>query len=650
MERKQSKVRCIVFAGGKSTRMGTGRSKMLEQVERDGGKKPMLAHTIDLLTALGLDVTVMVGYDGTAVSEMLSKRYPSEKVNSLRVSQDDGSGLEPNTGGSLKKHALEVVEGLEDDDDLLFCVGDQPFMQLETVRDFIERHTRSSSQASILLADVRDTPMERSTSTRVSLIGSGPMFFDTPPREGPFDGYSTLVDVGVVLIRKRAFAAAVEGIRATDVFSKLLCHLPRGSDRITCVRAVNPYQFVNVNENVGRVLDLPRALFPPRGEPTSERFVDRSEILLRWLEWNILEKRSGSFDIFAYPFTYRPEFEVDTTLLCHGTPGCRADCTYRQKHMKVFLDQDVGKYAVQRSKALGFSAVLFSGGGENLEDEAYCNFLTILTTARNAGLQTNLATNGVNLSPTRIQELIFNLDSIRFSIPPTLKAYCHLGVIAPHINLARKLIREQFLPTKLYANFLMTPRTPIIELEADILLLSQLGVDGIRFKGQHECTGESFVLRPRSYINHVAAIRAIQQRKDLSLPPITISKLERMITEPEGTRPFDACWYRDFNPLVIGCNSHNYACCEMKYEDSFDCGEIRPSEDNLRTLVRPAEKPQSINASKCFRGCKGYLVNIDLQRLLNEYETRGRSIFENPENIIIRDRALRDLVRSVLTN
>jgi CTP:molybdopterin cytidylyltransferase MocA len=366
MAKKPSKVRCVVFAAGKSMRMGTGQSKMLEPIERDGDNKPMLAHTIDILTALGYEVTVLVGYDGTAVSDMVCQAYYDYDVSCLKVSQDDGSDLEPNTGGTLKKYAVAIADGMADDDDLLLCVGDQPFMQLETIRDFIKRHVASGAHASLLLSDVKNTPLERSTSTRVSIIGSGPMFFDTPPKDGPFDGYSTLVDVGVAIMKKRAFVASVQKVNSADVFSKLLCHLPQDFDRISSVRAVNPYQFMNVNEKDAKVLEIPEALFPPRDESTSEKFVERSEILLRWLEWNIVDRRSKGFDIFSFPLTYSPEFEVDTTLFCRGTPGCRADCTYRQKHMKVFLDQDVGKYVVQRAKALGFSAVLFSGGGGEL--------------------------------------------------------------------------------------------------------------------------------------------------------------------------------------------------------------------------------------------------------------------------------------------
>jgi len=611
----------------------------------------MLLYSIDILSELADETLVLVGYDGTAVSTIVDQHAKGRNVKCLWVCEDDGRDKEPCTAGDLKKCAKAIVDGLSESDLLLLCVGDQPFMQLETLRDFVSRHVKSQADASILLSDVRGTPMEQSTSTRVSVIGSGRLFFDTPPKRGPFESYSTLMDVGVILITKAAFVSSVKKVKAEDVFSKLLCYLPDGDDKLNSVRARNPYQFINVNVKDDAVLDIPEPLFPPPSEPTAQRFIDRSEILLRWLEWNIVDDRRKEFDIFSFPETYRPEFEVDTTLFCRGTPACSPDCTYRQKHMKVFLDQDVGKYSVQRAKTLGFFAVLFSGGGENLEDEAYGNFLQILKTAKEAGLRTNLATNGVNLNPTRIQELIHHLDSIRFSIPPVVgRSYSHLGLIAPSICLARKLISDQYLETILYANFLMVPSMPMEELEADILLVSQLGVDGIRFKGQHEWTDGCFVLRPGAYSNHVRAIRSIEQHKDLALPPITISKLERMMQEPVGARPFHACWYRDFNPLVLGCDSHNYACCEMKYEKAFDYGEVTPSKDNLKALTRCCRKPQSVDPKYCFRGCKGYLVNVDLQRLLNDYETRGKNIFDDPKNVEVRDRVLHNLVRSVLTN
>lgn len=652
MEMKTDKVAAIIFAAGKSTRMATGRSKMLVEIERDGQKKPMILHTTDLLKALRIKTVVLIGYDGTAVSDTVRKSSEGNILTCLRVSKDDGSDLEPNTAGHLKKYTREIIQQINECENILLCVGDQPFVQLETFRDFVLRHFQSKADASILLTDIKNTPLEKSTSTRVSQTDTGKLSLDTPPRGGPFEGYSSKIDVGIILVKKTCFLYAVKKVNREDIFSKLLCYLPPRKDKINTVTAWNPYQFMNVNE-LDDKLDIPKPLFPTSKDLMSQRFVDKSEILLRWLEWNILDSRRAHFNIFAFSETYSPEFEMDTTLLCRGTPACVKDCTFGQKHMGVFLDSRLGKYVVDRAKALGFSGVLFSGGGENLEDEAYDNFMHVLKAAKEVGLYTNLATrggHGLTLNPVKIQELIFLLDSMRFSIPPMTDKYSHLGMIAPNITLARKLISKQFLPTKLYANFLMTPTMSMSELEADILLVSQLGVDGIRFKAQHEKKNKEFVVWPNAYRNHIKAIKAISEDKEIIVPPITISKLERMIQEDFGVKPFEFCWYRDFNPLIVGCDGHNYACCEMKYEKSFDYGKILPEKDNLYDVIKLRPEAQKVNLSLCFRGCKGYLVNIDLQILLNEFKTRGRHIFNDPKNLIIRDRVLKNLVRTVLTN
>ena len=258
MEELPTRLKCIVFAAGKSTRMAAGRSKMLEPLEQQGEQKPMLAYTVDVLISLGYDVTVLIGYDGASVTRMIQQRYKRPKVDCFRVSQDDGSDLATNTAGTLKKHADQLVEGMADDDQLLLCVGDQPFMHLNTIHDFIRRHSESGATASILLADIKNTPMEHSTSTRVSVGGSGSLLFDTPPKEGPFDSYSTLIDVGVLLINKCSFLASIRHVNDGDVFSKLLCHLSHETDRVNPVNAGDPCQFVNVNEKAHLHTNTPR--------------------------------------------------------------------------------------------------------------------------------------------------------------------------------------------------------------------------------------------------------------------------------------------------------------------------------------------------------------------------------------------------------
>lgn len=114
---------------------------------------------------------------------------------------------------------------------------------------------------------------------------------------------------------------------------------------------------------------------------------------------------------------------------------------------------------------MGFQGVLFSGGGENLEDEAFTVFLELLKYAkREVNLETNLATNGLRLNSERSSELCKYLDSIRFSVPPIKENYCHAGLIAPLVRQfknatdAYKRVEQDYVFTKIYINLLMSPR------------------------------------------------------------------------------------------------------------------------------------------------------------------------------------------------
>lgn len=644
----------FIFAAGKSSRMGTGISKMREEVTRDGDKKPMLMHTVDIFKKMGLDVYILIGFDGTEVSKAVGNAISK----AIRVSKDDGSDLPPatapTTAGSLKKVSNDIIQIMTGYDNIILSVGDQPFMRLETLKDFLERHKSSKKDASILLANIRNTPLEQSTSTRVVAISSDAMVFFTPPKEGPFDGLSTLADVGVMAINKQAFEYGVSKLDEKNVFGTIMCCLSEGGFTIGKVDAQDPYQFMNVNEKKDKTLDIPSTILPVHEADDTFEFVDNSKILLDWLEWHVLKNRSTNYSIFNYPKIYRPEFEMDTTLFCRGTPACKHDCTYRNKHLLRCLDLKKAEYIIERSKHLGFKGILFSGGGENLEPEAYNNFLQIARFAKENGFSINLATNGVNLDPIRIAELAQLLDSIRFSIPPKTShqtAYSHVGTIANQIHQMHKYIQTNFLETRIYANVLMTPLMEMSELESTVLLLSQLGVDTIRFKATHESIDGKFIIRPQQYKKHIRLLKIIENDPAYHLPKLTISKLEEMTTEPFGPFPFDACYYRDFNPLVVGCDGHNYSCCELKYEAApFDLGEILNTSDNLEMLTRAQVRPQVIT-SRCFRGCKGYLINKDLQILINEYRVLGDTLFtRKQDNAKIRDKVVSRLARTVISN
>jgi len=206
---------------------------------------------------------------------------------------------------------------------------------------------------------------------------------------------------------------------------------------------------------------------------------------------------------------------------------------------------------------------------------------------------------------------------------------------------------------KIIINILMSPNMPQNELESLIRMYSQMGVDGIRLKPMHEFQSDgTFRVQPNAYLRHLETVHSLISDRNLKRPEVTIAKIEAMLSHESNhqTQP-KYCWYRDFSPLVLGADGHLYACCEMKYEKlPFDKGLLVPEDDNLFDLLDDQDIPHPITKENCFKGCKGYVPNNDLQLLLDKYKTLGEDIFEHSETIVVRDRLLSNLPRTVLAN
>lgn len=650
------KFAAVLLAAGRSSQPKIDGSKMLLSAYHNGVYQPMLFHTMDIFSNFGIPTVVLVGFDGTTVTERIQNRYPRWPV-CIRVSRDDGSDLEANTAGTLRKFRDDILAATNGVDNLLFCVGDQPYMNPDTILEFMLHHLEGMCDASLLAADAKGTPLEKSPSTRIAWAG-GRVSFTTPSSDAKYYSLSTLLDVGVLILRREAFSCAAEHTGADQVFSQMLLHLPP-NNRISVEVNPDPYQFINVKTPDDlKKSPYPKDRFLEIGGLASGEAAESFRLLLAWLEWNVRDRRSRRFEISSLCRGLSLVAEIDTTLLCQSTPAC-GDCTYRDKHQPWFLSPDTGRYVISKAKELGFKGILFSGGGENLEQDAYENFLSLLRHARSEQLETNLATNGLFLDIAKTEELAGLLSTIRISIPPTTDKYFHAGLVAPNVvrlrNTVNRLSQESsgYVPMKIYMNILLPPGMDETELEALLRMLSTVGADGIRLKPKHEWSGRGFSVNPEHYRDLLAWLNRFMDASSLGVP-VTVAKLPGLLAEDVTSRVVPkACWYRDFNPLVLGCDKRIYACCEMKYEDGasgFDYGLVLPSEDNLEHILLPRKEPQPIVRSKCFLGCKGYLVNRDLQYLLNKYEKKRENVFESEEDVRIGSRVLESIPRSVLTN
>lgn len=647
----------IVFAGGKSQRFGTFGQKVLFPVVHLGSEKPMIIHTVDLFSKLQIPMIIITGFQGKKVRETIEdyNRY-SHSIKFIQQGDDEGEHLAQNTGGTLKEIYKEILEKTPAEY-LLFTVGDQPYMEALTINEFILDIVEKGRYSGILVADATGTPLEESTSTRVSIAGDT-LTLRTPPKDAEFDKYSNLLDVGVLVMHRSIFEHSVSKISSSDVFSKMLQNLPVEKERFLSKTDHNPWQFRNINrpEDTVSLTDDLRSLRAQR-----ELGTDTSSMLLDWLRWNVDNRREEGFNIFDYSKTIKLTCEIDTTTICKHRLSCTPYCTYKAKHTDdVVLDTSVGKYVLDKAKKLGFQGVLFSGGGENLEPAAYQNFLKLLTYAKEElGLETNLATNGLYLTERYIRDIAWKLDSIRFSISPSENVSSSKVLVAPpihkfcHYVKSFKNTSEDYSPTKVYANFLISPGTKREDIELLVRMYSQLGLDGIRLKLRHERQDDGeIVVRAAESRHHQETISALINDSNLTRPNIIVSKLPdllRLIENPQSEP--GSCWYRDFNPLILGADGRLYACCEFKYdEEPFLLGKVSHTEDNLVELIQLRQSPQPIVPKMCFKGCKGYLINSDLTFLLEQYNEKREKVFDYSENVAVRDRLMRNLPRTVLSN
>lgn len=631
-----SRIAAVVFAAGKSSRMGCEYSKMREYVVNNGVNAPMIHHTLRSISPKISNVIVLVGYDGNAVCKVIKQAFAD--VTCVKVCQNNAVDLPSNSGGTLKKAINNILPLIDQIDHIILSVGDQPFMLKETIDKLIERHCLNHNEISMLMSDSSGSPIMQSTSTRIIMDEGDKFHFYSPTQAEDKRELSTLIDTGVLILTKKAFCLGVAKLKENEPVGYIAQHLANSGQHVDFILEQDIKQFSNINQ---------------QGDITSASKMDAS-IITAWIKWNIEQKRQEPFSIFNYPSSFTPEFEMDTTLYCQGTKGCKSICTYRLKHEKQLIELERALFIIKSAQEQGFKSILFSGGGENLDPYSYKLFLQLLTFAKSTGLKVYLATNGVFCKNEIIHEIVHWLDGIRFSIPPNITkgdGYSHLETIGQNILNIRKWIDEKKLNTKVYASVLLSPEMSEIEISNKVLGLVELGVDEIRFKAIHENIDGQNAIRINEYNQVFNNINSIIKTISSSDVLFHTEKLETIIHDPHKELPFSNCYYRDFNPLVVGADGHNYACCELKYQSApFDYGLFETKSAAFIKQISATTAPQIIS-EKCFKGCKGYIINRDLQFLLEAFTKYGEDHYLSDTNCrICHDRLLNQIARNIISN
>jgi bifunctional UDP-N-acetylglucosamine pyrophosphorylase/glucosamine-1-phosphate N-acetyltransferase len=125
----------IILAAGKSTRVNTGRSKLLERI----CGQEMILYPVSALASLNIPMTLVIGHWGQAIKDCVSKQYPHAQF----VYQEEQRG----TG-----HALMCSQSTWSADHILVLNGDMPLVGRDILEHLIEKHITTKADVSFVSA------------------------------------------------------------------------------------------------------------------------------------------------------------------------------------------------------------------------------------------------------------------------------------------------------------------------------------------------------------------------------------------------------------------------------------------------------------------------------------------------------------------
>jgi len=136
MENGHRRLKTLILAAGKGTRMGSDLAKVLHRIHG----RPLLDYVVEVAEAAGSEeIVVIVGHQADLVREIFAGR------NLVFVEQREQLGT-----GHAVLQAREAFAGY--DGDVLILCGDVPLLPLDTVCRLLDEHGRSGAVVSVLTA------------------------------------------------------------------------------------------------------------------------------------------------------------------------------------------------------------------------------------------------------------------------------------------------------------------------------------------------------------------------------------------------------------------------------------------------------------------------------------------------------------------
>src|SRR6056297_2450985 len=147
----------VILAAGKGTRMKSDKIKVLHKV----AGKAMLKHVISILDSLKTDIVCVVGHQKDEVQNEINNSSVKYAIQNEQLGTGHAVKQAENY---IEKHSGPVV----------VLYGDTPLLRAETVQAFIEEHKNSSSDLTIMTAELNDPTgygrIVKNSSNRVEAV------------------------------------------------------------------------------------------------------------------------------------------------------------------------------------------------------------------------------------------------------------------------------------------------------------------------------------------------------------------------------------------------------------------------------------------------------------------------------------------------
>ncbi len=127
-------IQAIVLAAGKSSRLKTGKTKLVEKI----CGQEMILYPTKVLNNLNIPTTLVVGFQKELIEEVITTHFGS-KINFIEQKNQHGTG-----------HALACSQSIWTAENILIINGDMPLITTQIIQDLYTKHTLENSAFSFI--------------------------------------------------------------------------------------------------------------------------------------------------------------------------------------------------------------------------------------------------------------------------------------------------------------------------------------------------------------------------------------------------------------------------------------------------------------------------------------------------------------------